>query len=166
MTIPLADLSFWNDADDLLSALYRVDPTPVPELRSAVANLCDHSDPDVREEALRILATRWKDAEGRRIAVVALQADPAANVQSAAAIAVAVTSDPSTCADDTRVLLAVLRNAGIDPDVRGAAYDALVILHRRGAGSGIWPFPTKQRPFDPDRDVDWQWIGELERTAS
>ena len=166
MTIPLADLSFWNDVDDLLSALYRVGPEPVPELRSALTSLCDHADPDVREEALRILATRWKDPEGRRIAIAALGADPAANVRSAAAIAVAVTSDPSTCADDTRVMLAVLRNTGIDPDVRGAAYDALVILHRRGAGSGIWPFPTKQRPFDGDRDVDWKWIRELERTAS
>lgn len=160
------ELSFWNEADDLLSALYRLGAEPVPELRPALQALCDHPDPDVREEALRILATRWKAPEGRSRAIAALDGDTAHTVRSAAAIALAATSDAPTRADDTRRLLAILHDTGMDPDVRGAAYDALVILHRKGAASGKWPFPTKRRAFDPNQDVDWNWVTEIERMVS
>jgi HEAT repeats len=157
-----ANLFFWNDPDDLLDALYRVGREPVPELRNAIARLLDHDDAEVREEALRILLTRWKDAELRPRAFEVLQSDPEPIVQSAAAVAIAATASDASRAADTRMLLNVLRDEGRDGEVRGAAYDALVILHRKHAGSGGWPFPTKKREFDVARDVDWPWVQSLE----
>jgi hypothetical protein len=164
MKLPsVADLSYWNDAVDLLNALYRVGREPIPALRDQIAVLLDHPDSDVREESMRILLTRWKDDRLRHLAFAALDSDPAINVQIAATTAIAATANPKTQAADTRVLAAVLRDRRRHPDVSQSAYDALIILHRKEAGTGVWPFPTKRRAFDLDRDVDWSWIKGLER---
>jgi HEAT repeat protein len=157
-----ADLSVWNNPDDVLRALYRIGKEPVPELRDAILHLLEHDDADIREEALRILLTRWKDREVRPKAISALQSDPAPNVRSAAAFAISATASDSSRSTDTRILLNVLRNETEDLNVRGAAYDALLILHRQtGEAGGKWPFPTKRRDFDPERDVDWLWVQRL-----
>jgi hypothetical protein len=47
-------------------------------------------------------------------------------------------------------------------DVRRAAYNALLILHRKGAGEGGWAFPSYKSEFDPVRNVDWGWVSSLE----
>jgi hypothetical protein len=60
--------------------------------------------------------------------------------------------------EDSRLLLDILRDEGQEIQVREAAYDALIILHRKGAGEGGWPFPIHKSGFDPTRDVDWMWI--------
>jgi HEAT repeat protein len=146
-----SDLNPWRDPDDLLQALYRVGE-PDPELRDSIARLFEHNDPDIREEALRILLTRWKDRSFRSQAVNMLRLDAEVMVRSAAAFGMASVSTEASRAEDTRLLLEILL------DVRSAAYDALLILYRNPA------FPTKRRDFDPAADVDWQWIGTL-RTA-
>ena len=92
-----ADLFFWNDPDDLLQALYRIGRSPMPELRDALGRLLDHRDPDLREEALRILLTRWKDLAFRPWAVSALQSDSAHTVRSAAALGIAEPRTPAFC---------------------------------------------------------------------
>jgi HEAT repeat protein len=150
------DLLPWNDPDELLQALYQLDRKPDPDLRESVAQLLRHDDDDVREEALRILLTRWKDQEFRGYAISALQQDPAASVRSAAAFAIASTSQSGTRAEDIKALVTILLDEDEDLDVRAAAYDALLILHRRPT------FPTKKRTFNPAADVDWPWIATLQ----
>jgi HEAT repeat protein len=150
-----ADLLPWNDPDDLLQALYGVENKPRPELREAIARLLEHEDSDIRSEALRILVTRWKDRAFRPHAVKALRFDPQLEVRTAAAFALASTSAEVDRADDTRLLLDVLIDDEEATDVRGAAYDALLIVHRRPQ------FPTKKRDFNPAQDVDWPWIETL-----
>jgi hypothetical protein len=162
MSVPSeAELFFWNDPDDLLNALYQVSREPVPELRDSVERLLEHDDPDIREEAIRILLTRWKDLSFRPQVINVLQSDPAPNVKSAAAFGVAATSTDENRAQDSQLLLSVLRDEGEHLDVRAAAYDALMILHRKGVGEGGWPFTTKKSEFNPARDVDWSWIRSL-----
>lgn len=165
MNVPSpADLHFWNDPDELLQALYRLGRQPVPELREPVRNLLDHADPDIREEAIRVLATRWKDESARLRAFDMLRTDPAPRVRSAAAIAVGATSTSASRDHDTRLLLSVLRDESQPMDVRRAAYDALIIAHRKGAGEGGWPFPSHRSEFDPVRSVDWEWLRSLEES--
>lgn len=152
-----SDLNRWADPDSILDALYRVPREPQDSLRPAIALLLDHDDQDIREEALRILVTRWKDEAYRGLAAQMLVVDPAPNVRGAAAYALAAVADDSTRSEHTKLLLRSLLNELEDLNVRGAIYDALLILHRRPA------FPTKQRDFNPTVDVDWQWVNSLTR---
>lgn len=155
MAIRELDLSPWNDPDTLLEVMSRVPVEPQPHLLGAIARLLDHEDPDIREEALRILVTRWKDESFRRKAIAMLRFDPGTNVRSAAAYAIAGSSSAGSHWDDTILLVDRLVDSTEEVNVRGAAYDALLILHRKPA------FPTKMRPFDPQADVDWEWIEKL-----
>jgi vesicle coat complex subunit len=150
-----ADLDQWNDPDDLLRALGRIGDEQKGELRDAVVSLLDHDDADVREEAMRRLFVGWRDRQWRARAVDALRADEAPEVRSVAAYAVAATSVDATYKQDVGDLIGVLKDEDEDPLVRGAAYDALLILHRRPE------FPTKRRQFDADADVDWGWVQSL-----
>jgi HEAT repeat protein len=166
MSIPsAAHLAFWNDPDELLQALYRLGREPIPELREPLRQLLDHADPDIREEALRVLATRWKDESARLRALDMLRTDPSPMVRSAAAFAIGGTSTSETRSCDTRLLLSVLRDTSQPMDVRSAAYDALIIAHRKGAGEGGWPFPNHRSEFDPVRSVDWEWLRSLEEAG-
>jgi hypothetical protein len=161
MSIPSpAELAYWNAPDELLGALYRVSREPVPELRETITSLLDHADPDVREEALRILASRWKDQAARPKALEALECDPAPRVRSAAAYAIASLSTSVTRTEDTQLLIRGLRDKSQPMDVRRAAYNSLIILHRKGEGG--WGFPSYKSEFDPVRNVDWGWVSSLE----
>ncbi|HEX8321517.1 HEAT repeat domain-containing protein [Longimicrobium sp.] len=166
MSLPsAAHLAFWNDPDELLQALYRLGREPVPELREALRQLLDHADPDIREEAIRVLATRWKDESARLRAFDMLRNDPTPMVRSAAAFAIGGTSTSASRNRDTRLLLSVLRDVAQPMDVRRAAYDALIIAHRKGAGEKSWPFPSHRSEFDPVRSVDWEWLRSLEEAG-
>lgn len=149
------DLQPWNDPDLILEALYQVPRERQHALEAAISPLLSHDDPDIREEALRILVTRWKDAAYRHKTAQMLISDPAPTVRGAAAYALTAISDEFTKSEHTALLLNTLLDESEEPNVRGAAYDALLILHRRQA------FPTKQREFDPELDVDWAWVRSL-----
>ena len=151
-----ADLLPWNDPDDLLQSLYRVEKAPRPELRDALARLLEHDDPDVRGEALRILVTRWKDHAFRGNAAQTLRFDPDPEVRAAAAFALASVSADGDRLEDTQLLLEMLHDEAQEATVRGAAYDALLVLYRKPE------FPTKKRDFDASLDVDWAWVKALE----
>lgn len=155
------DLAPRHDADTLLQRLYQVGREPVPVLRRPLLRLTEHEDPDLREEALRILGTRWKDPGARPRILAVIRDDPAPEVRSAALIALAACASEGTRITDTRLLVGRLADEGEDTGVRGAAYDALIILYRKKAKDGSWPFPTARRAFDPLRDVDWDWVRSL-----
>lgn len=155
MTSDRHELHPWHDADDLLKALYRLGKEPVDELRDAVRALLDHHDPDIREEALRVLLTRWKSRDAREHAVAAVQGDPAPQVRCAAATAIAATALPETRAHDTELLLSIVLDESENTEVRGAAYEALLIMYRERG------FPPGERAFVPSTDVDWVWIRSL-----
>lgn len=157
--VSLTDLMDWQDPDRLLEALYGLPREPQPELRPAVARLLEHGDPDIREEALRVLVTRWKDQTFREHAIEKLRSDPAPTVRSAAAYGLTGVSSAASRADDVGLLLERLGDPSEDLEVRGAAYDALLIIHRRPA------FPSRKRAFDPERDVDWAWINEVRESG-
>jgi AcrR family transcriptional regulator len=152
------ELAPWRDPDELLSALYATGREPMPQLRDALLVLVEHADPDIREEVLRILGTRWKDAGIRPRVIAALKSDIASNVRSAAAFAIASSSTAITRKSDSALLVMLVKDEAEDLDVRAAAYDALLILHRGVWQNGKWTLPTKQRAFDPVKDVDWRWI--------
>ena len=146
-----------RDPHLILEALYKVPKVQQPGLVGVISPLLDHTDPYIREEAIRILVTRWKLERYRDWAADMLVHDEAPDVRGAAAYALAAVATPTTSAEHTELLLDALQNTDEEPNVRGAAYDALLILHRNPA------FPTKKRDFDPDLDVDWQWIESLSR---
>lgn len=144
-----------RDPHLILEALYTVPKVQQPGLVDVIAPLLDHSDPYIREEAIRILVTRWKLERYLNRAAEMLVSDEAPDVRGAAAYALAAAAIDATRAEHTRLLLDTLRNTDEVPNVRGAAYDGLLILYRNPA------FPTKKRDFDPDLDVDWQWVESL-----
>lgn len=156
------DLAPSNDPDELLSVLYRVPRDPVPALQTALRSLCSHPDPDIREEAIRILGTRWKEQTARPLIIGALESDREPNVRSAAAFALTATSSGLTRDADTAALRSIVCDDSEDLEARAAAYDALRILHlHKLRGSTVWPIPTKRREFNPAVDVDWAWMNSL-----
>jgi hypothetical protein len=155
------DLSPWHDADTLLQRIYQIGREPVPALREPLLRLTEHDDPDLREEALRILGTRWKDPGVRPRILSVIRDDTAPEVRSAALIALAACASDATRITDTRLLVRRLSDEGEDTEVRGAAYDALIIMYRKKGKDDGWPFPTARRAFDAVRDVDWDWVRSL-----
>lgn len=157
MTRPAPNLSRRQDPVDLIKALGKLTKEDRTETRAQVFELCRHYDEDVRDEALRVLAVQWKDWSAHGLSVNALRSDLSPQVSSTGAYGVAATSRPETRQEDLIALLEVLLDDARASEVRGAAYDAILILYRRPS------FPTKARPFEPEKDVDWDWIRQLQR---
>lgn len=163
--ITAEDLPSWGDPDDLLESLYalgeqtRRQPAST-ELTSAVAALLDHEDEDIRQEALRLLLVQWKahqlHSEGLRL----LRRDPSEDVRGTAAYGIASICADDRRPDDVRTLLEILLDESEAVHVRGAAYDALLIIHRRTT------FPPMSRDLDPASDVDWEWVKTLQGEIS
>ncbi len=158
--ITISDLQPWVDPDDVLEALYELAEQTrgqaVPsELISAVTTLLDHEDEDIRQEALRLLLVQWKDRSQRDRGIALLRLDPSEAVRGTAAFGLASLSTVETRHDDARTLLSVLLDEAQPVHVRGAAYDALLIIHRRKE------FPPMTRDLDLTVDIDWEWIKRL-----
>jgi HEAT repeat protein len=150
-----ADLNPWTDGDDLIRMLGQLGDQQRDELLDAVTRLLEHEDPDVREEALRLLLVRWKVRGLHHYGLQALTNDPTPEIRALAAYGVAATSSETSRMQDVTVLKSVVTNDDESHHVRGAAYDALLIIFRRPA------FATKRRAFDAARDVDWTWVEAL-----
>ncbi len=153
-------MASWNDPDDILHTLIDLQKDDYGALRDAVLDLVDHEDPDVREEAVRKIYVHWTDVPSRSKAVDALRFDPSPGVRRVAAFGVAATASDTTQGEDTRVLLQTFLNESEEIDVRGAAYEALLLLHKRRE------FPPVKREIDLDRDVDWNWVSVLRSQAA
>jgi HEAT repeats len=154
------DLSSWTDTDDLVHSLGRVKLDQRDELYDAIENLLSHQDPDVREEAVRILGILWKAREAHAGLLNAMLHDPEPEVRGAASYAVVATSSSSSRKNDVNALLAILRDDTQPTFVRGTAYDGLLILHQRRQ------FPSMTKEFQPTRDIDWDWIAAVEKGDS
>lgn len=149
------DLNPWRDPDDLLTNLYRVSDEPDENLREPIARLLDHSDPDIREEAIRILSVQWKLQEYRDAVLNALRHDPQSAVRGQAAIGLSAVTTEVSRREDTEVLLDIVCDDSEELELRRAAYVGLLILYRKKR------FPPANRPFEPDEHVDWIWIRKL-----
>ncbi|MGH7562550.1 MAG: HEAT repeat domain-containing protein [Gemmatimonadales bacterium] len=150
------DLAPTREPVALLQALNSIRRDGRRDRRAEVLELIGHPSPLVREEALSLLLSGWKEADVRADALAALRHDPDFGVRTTAAIGLAGVSSEATAQQDTEVLAAVVRDTNEDVDVRRAAYEALCLIHRR-------PVPPLNRAFDVDRDVDVEWLGGLGR---
>lgn len=150
------DLLPWADPDALVDALLRIPREELASLRESLLGLTEHEDRDVRTHAIRRLFVHLQDQDNRHIAIQALTHDAESHVRRAAAFGVAATSSSGTRTQDVSALAARLRDVSEDVHVRGAAYEALLLIHGRRA------CPPLNRAFDPARDVDWEWVGQLD----
>lgn len=89
-----------------------------------------------------------------------LLGDPAEGVRRAAAYALTATSSSATREADARELLRVFWNQEQPLIVRGAAYEALLLLYGRK------DFPPGNREIDLSHDVDWEWLRALSKEES
>jgi len=137
---------------ELIRELGRLERGEAIEYAEQIQRLLHHEDQDVREEAVRALFVRAKYARAREALLALLAGDPAVEVRCTAAYGVAATSTPALLAQDSRLLTAVIEDDSQDSEVRGSAYDALLILHRKAQ------FPSKKQEFAPERDIDWGWF--------
>ena len=155
--VSAADLDPWRDPLDLLDVLTSVPTKELGDLRANVAALIHHEDVDVRTHAIRRLFVHLKDPSRHEEVVLLLQTDPEAEVRRVAAFAVAATTSKSTYNGDSKVLLEALLNESEDEMVRGAAYEALLLIHNRR------DFPPVKADIDFAKDVDWEWVRGLQR---
>lgn len=153
-------LSLWTDADELIEMLGQISVEDRADLEGAVERLLDHDDAEVRQEALRVLGVLWKSQHVHGRVMDKMLSDDDPEVRAAASYAVAATSSKESLAADIQALLKVVEDEKQPPFVRGTAYDALLILHRRNA------FPTKQREFEPEADIDWEWLRTVKHASS
>ena len=145
-----------SDPVDLIGALVDLPRDQIAGVRDQLAVLADHPDVDVRLHAIRRLFVHHSDVPYRRIVVKHFECDPHPKVRRAAAYGVMATSTPETRRQDTQTLLNRLRDVLEETYVRGAAYEALLLL------LGKTDFPPANRDIDLNRDVDWNWINSLE----
>ena len=149
------DLLPWNDPDELLQLLGRVDKSDRAALHDAVKQLLEHEDEDVRNEALRVAAVYWTLADVREKSIEMLEFDIEPSVRSTAAYAIAALAKESTRLADTGLLLGVLRNDAEDEDVRRAAYEGLLLLHGRK------DFPPFNRDVPASTLLQDPWLRDL-----
>ena len=128
------------------------------DLIQAVESLTEHSDPLVREEALRLLLSKWRAVGARWRGVRALEHDEDFGVRAQAALSLARSSIAATHDEDGRLILSHFLDDLEDDATRRSCYDALLMLHERG------DFPTGHGP-DWLTQVDWDWIAGLRQTA-
>jgi hypothetical protein len=148
-------LSPWVDPDELLDTLALLSHDDRAQYQCSVEALLEHSDPDVRQEAIRILFMLWKARELHEFALAAFLHDAEPEVRASASYAVTASSSSATHQRDVNAFLSVLLDERQPTFVRGTAYDALLILHKRPH------FPSMLREFEPSTDVDWVWISTL-----
>jgi|SRR5215213_10986028 len=139
---------------DAIWAAYRADQR---DSHGQVSLLLEHDDPVVREEAISLLLIKWRDGRYRDAARAMLDRDSDFGVRAQAALGLAAVSTEATREEDLAILLNLLRDPGEEAETRSAAYDALLILGKRQ------DFPSSRSEFDPDRDIDWEWLSTLER---
>jgi hypothetical protein len=100
-----------------------------------------------------------KDKESRGVLLGLFLRDPISEVRRVAAFGIASISLESTRKEDVRALLERFLDEWEAIAVRGAAYEAMVLIyHRRD-------FPPVMREIDVHRDVDWPWIDSLRRAV-
>lgn len=152
-------LSPERDALDLLESLIALGPDDLAQARAALRRLTEHADADVRLQAHRRLLVHLKSREDHLIAVRSVVNDADPEVRRAAAFGVAATSGSASAHLDRKLLASVVSDAREEDAVRGAAYEALVILDGRG---NLQPLT---RDVDLARDVDWHWVRSLADTS-
>jgi vesicle coat complex subunit len=145
---------------DLIRALGRLRPEDVTQYSSLVLPLLTHPEPDVRAAALSTVFVLWRLGEHRQTALELLRNDRHYEVRTGAAYAIAATSTDTTRRDDLLLLLRTVDNGHESPEVRRAAYEAIMLICQRP------DFPDVLAEFDPAADVDWSWIDELRSTLS
>ena len=153
--VTVADLAAWRDSDDLLRALGAVRDEQRNELLEAVQALLGHEDPDVRQEALRWLAVRWRALSVRGEVERFLAKSENEELRTTAVYALASLSTEPTRAWDTELLVGMVRDITEDGEIRRAAYEALCILYKRSQ------LPPINKGFDVDREADWRWLETL-----
>lgn len=150
------ELQPWLDPDDLLRSIVAIGRDEVATVAEQLGALTVHDDPDVREEAIRKLYTQGKSRLGRERLADVFQHDESTAVRETAALAIAATVSDESREEDSQLLIRTLLDEGAPTELRGACYEALLILYRRG------DFPSVRREVDLKKDVDWHWIRSLE----
>lgn len=148
-----ADLNpAFRDDPELIDNLWRARREGRRDLHAAVAALLGYEDPVVREDAVWLLCITWADGRYRDRLTALLGEDDDFGVRGRAAFALACVSGPETRGEDVAILSGMLRDPSEDRLARRAAHEGLLLL------GGRRDFPAR---FDPDRDVDWDWVAGL-----
>jgi len=140
----------------LIRSLCALKHDEVPHAAAAITGLLGHAAPEVRAEALSALLVTGRIATHRHYAVRSLSRDADEGVRAKAAYGIAATTSEASRREDLALLVRVLRNAHESTEVQRAAYEGLLLMFHRPE------FPDSLEEFDARRDVDWNWIGELE----
>lgn len=124
----MIDLSAHREPADLIDAIYEVRRSNRRDLRDQIERLLEHDEPMVREEALSLLLTKWGISTLRSKGRQLLQSDKDFGVRAHAAIGLASVADASTRRDDAALLAAVFNEAGVQPELKCACFEALSLL--------------------------------------
>ena len=150
----LPDLDPGGDSADLVDALWALRRSNDKSRHEEVAVLAQRGDDIVREEALSLLLTQWRDSRYRHLAIEALESDPDPGVRGLAALGLGAAMTDRTREEDVAMLKRTLFDNKEDPNVRRSCYEALCILAEKAV-------PVVNAPFDPGRDVDAEWVRQL-----
>lgn len=150
-----ADLSPWLESDALLQSLGKIEEGQLTELGTAVRQLLQHDDPDVVQEALRWTVLRWRMIDLHDDVLNLIRTTEDEELKTTALYALAHTSSATTRLDDTRTLLTVVRASEVDPEVRRAAYEAILLMY------GRTDIPPVNRSFNVDLQADWAWLSSI-----
>jgi HEAT repeat protein len=146
-----------GETNTLLRAISRLSDDKRQAASRAIANLLRHTDPDVRQEALRKLVVHWQDPNYRTDAREALLHDDDEGVRGTAAFGIACLSNEASREEDTALLLPLVKDQRLGIDLRVSAYEALLLVHGRK------DLPPLTSEVNLAREIDWHWMAELEK---
>ena|SRR5688572_22475353 len=141
-----------SDDSQMIDAIWEARRQNRTDLAGRVVSLLEHSSPMVREEALNLLAVKWRKPEAVQYARHLIHNDPDFGVRSAAAWAIGMLSDPSP--DSISILRTIILDARENVYVREAAYQGLCRL----LGKSV---PALSDPAEAGRILDLAWVQNL-----
>jgi HEAT repeat protein len=145
------DLSPWRDAPDLIDAIWEARRAGRRDLKPAIAELLEHEDSTVREEALSLLFVKWRDSTLSDKLLQMIESDPDFGVRARAAGALVQLDDNDSRQLAKSILSGIVLDREDDPIVRKAAYEA---LHEIVKGRAV----VVADDIDLDQEVDMTWV--------
>lgn len=147
------ELSPWQAPSALINAIWSARRSEGRHLIPELVILLDHSDPNVREEALSLLFVKWEARQYRKRLAHMVLNDEDANVRARAAGALALMSNSTTRRDDIATLRDVVLDGHEEEHVRKASYEGLLELTGRHG--------MLDDDVDLDEDIDLDWVRAL-----
>lgn len=150
--------------NEVLSALYDLQGSDEKELApntlEKVLNLLDHTDSDIREQAVNLVGIHFRSAASYQLLINMIEGkekDQAVLIVICDAIGALVSNGSGDLKQSSSALARVALNSLLDPELRGAAYLSLKRINNQ---ISLNEFASSSRDIE-ELDYDEEWLSNF-----